>query len=149
MKCLLALLPIMFVPMNLMASDEIKATYSDETIFLGTPGTKISIVYKDQRCTLSSDGDADMTRFTISLNCNGLSQILWNKNSLGENDLALDDPKFELEWAGDIDKDGKLDLKMELSQKYSCSRKVTFLSSLAQTGKLVDMKGNPKMTCGE
>ena len=53
--------------------------------------------------------------------------------SLREND----DAGWFLFWAGDIDRDGRLDLYMDLSNHYNVSRKELFLSSLARKGKLV------------
>lgn len=48
-----------------------------------------------------------------------------------------DDGGWSLFWAGDIDRDGKLDLYMDLSNHYNVSRKVLFLSSQAGKGRLV------------
>jgi hypothetical protein len=48
-----------------------------------------------------------------------------------------DDGGWFLFWAGDIDRDGKLDLYLDLSNHYNVSRRVLFLSSQAGKGKLV------------
>lgn len=47
------------------------------------------------------------------------------------------DAGWFLFWAGDIDRDGKLDLYLDLSPHYNASRKILFLSSQAGAGKLV------------
>ena len=51
--------------------------------------------------------------------------------------MAWDDPHFSLEWAGDLDQDGKPDLIMTLTQKYSSLPTILFLSSKASAGDLV------------
>lgn len=53
--------------------------------------------------------------------------------SLGEPN----DAGWSLFWAGDIDRDGKLDLYMDLSTHYNASSRQLFLSSQAGKGKLV------------
>lgn len=47
------------------------------------------------------------------------------------------DAGWSLFWAGDIDRDGRLDLYLDLSNHYNVSRKILFLSSQAGKGKLV------------
>lgn len=47
------------------------------------------------------------------------------------------DGGWTLLWAGDIDRDGKLDLYMNLTNHYNVMRKVLFLSSQAGKGRLV------------
>jgi hypothetical protein len=48
-----------------------------------------------------------------------------------------DEPAWPILWAGDLDRDGRLDLYMDLSWKYSVSRRVLFLSSAASGDDLV------------
>jgi hypothetical protein len=48
-----------------------------------------------------------------------------------------DEPSWPVLWAGDLDRDGRLDLYMDLSRKYSMSRRVLFLSSKAAGNDLV------------
>lgn len=48
-----------------------------------------------------------------------------------------DEPTWTLLGAGDLDGDGKLDLYLNLSSHYNVSRHVLFLSSRAESGKLV------------
>jgi hypothetical protein len=47
------------------------------------------------------------------------------------------DASWTLLWAGDIDRDGKLDLYMDLSDHYNVSQRRLFLSSQAKAGELV------------
>jgi hypothetical protein len=48
-----------------------------------------------------------------------------------------DEPHFDVEWAGDLDGDGKLDLVVDLSRKYSWHPHRLLLSSLASWDELV------------
>jgi hypothetical protein len=48
-----------------------------------------------------------------------------------------DEPAWPVLWAGDLDRDGRLDLYLDLSWKYSVSRRVLFLSSAASGDNLV------------
>jgi hypothetical protein len=48
-----------------------------------------------------------------------------------------DEPSWPILWAGDLDRDGRLDLYLDLSWKYSVSRRVLFLSSAASGDSLV------------
>lgn len=47
------------------------------------------------------------------------------------------DPSWYLLWAGDLDRDGKLDLYVNVTQHYDFSERKLFLSSRASKGKLV------------
>ena len=67
----------------------------------------------------------------------GHTQGLWDFHRDGNPTIAWDDPRFSLEWAGDLDQDGKPDLIMTLAQKYSSLPNVPFLSSKAGAGELV------------
>ncbi|MES1244805.1 MAG: hypothetical protein ABUT39_24570 [Acidobacteriota bacterium] len=46
-----------------------------------------------------------------------------------------------LHWAGDLDRDGKLDLVIDITNHYNLSRMALFLSSLAKEGELVGLAG--------
>jgi len=48
-----------------------------------------------------------------------------------------DELSWPVLWAGDLDRDGRLDLYVDLSRKYSVSRRVLFLSSAASEDGLV------------
>jgi hypothetical protein len=52
-------------------------------------------------------------------------------------DGFVDDPHFYIEWAGDLDGDGKLDLVVNLSRKYSVHPHRLLLSSKASPTELV------------
>lgn len=115
--------------------------------YLGLSGKSATIKFHSQICYVRSISDFDIENFKIVLECDGASQILWDINNPGSNSLNYDDPKFELLWAGDIDNDYKIDLKMNMSPKYSCTRPTVYLSSLAKDGELVGVKGKPEYKC--
>jgi len=58
-------------------------------------------------------------------------QVLYSLEECGS------DPSWYLIWAGDLDRDGKLDLYLNVSQHYNISEKKLFLSSQAGKGQLV------------
>lgn len=60
----------------------------------------------------------------------GMSQIIFSVEE-------PDDGSWSLLWAGDLDGDGKLDLYMDLHNKYNSSQRRLFLSSHASRGNLV------------
>jgi hypothetical protein len=52
-------------------------------------------------------------------------------------DGFADDPHYFVEWAGDLDRDGKLDLVVNLSRKYSLHPYRLLLSSKSKATQLV------------
>jgi hypothetical protein len=48
-----------------------------------------------------------------------------------------DEPHLEVDWAGDVDRDGKLDLVVTFSSKYSMLPHTLLLSSKARPGQLI------------
>lgn len=58
-------------------------------------------------------------------------QVLYSLDNCGN------DPYWHLLWAGDLDRDGKLDLYVSVNQHYNVSEKRLFLSSQAGEGQLV------------
>jgi len=57
-------------------------------------------------------------------------------------DVCGNDPNWYLVWAGDLDRDGKLDLYVNVTQHYDLSERKLFLSSQARRGKLVREVGS-------
>ncbi len=51
--------------------------------------------------------------------------------------VSCDDPHFTVHWAGDLDRDGQLDMLVTFSHKYSYHPRQLFLSSGARSGELV------------
>ena len=58
-------------------------------------------------------------------------QVLYTLQDCGN------DPSWSLVWAGDLDRDGKLDLYLDVTQHYNVSERKLFLSSQAGEGQLV------------
>ena len=58
-------------------------------------------------------------------------QVLYSLQDCGN------DPSWRLLWAGDLDRDGKLDLYVSVTQHYNVSERKLFLSSQADEGQLV------------
>ena len=52
-------------------------------------------------------------------------------------DGFIDDPHYDIVWAGDLDRDGQLDLVVNLHRKYSWYPYRLLLSSFAANGQLV------------
>jgi hypothetical protein len=51
--------------------------------------------------------------------------------------LSCDGPHFRIHWAGDLDRDGRLDMLVTFSRKYSYHPRQLLLSSSARSGRLV------------
>ncbi len=133
-------------------SKVIDAEMSGES-YLGLIGNKVDIVLNKERCSVKSTGTSGAEgeapkKFKIVFSCGSRSQVLWDIEKPALDDFSFDDPGFKVLWAGDYDGDGKIDLKMELSPKYSCSRKVTLLSSKAKKSELVGVSGASNIVCG-
>jgi hypothetical protein len=116
------------------------------------PGRRTEIILGKQSCSVRSMGDpirADHPpqNFRIELTCAGITQPLWDIRHPFPGDPEFDSPKFKLLWAGDQDGDGRIDLEMELSPNFKCSRKVLFLSSRARPGSIVGIDGKAEIHC--
>lgn len=73
----------------------------------------------------------------VTITSAGQVQKLFDMNTSTADDYACDDPHFEIHWAGDLDRDGKLDLVTGFSRKYSYHPRQLLLSSAAQGKELV------------
>jgi hypothetical protein len=73
----------------------------------------------------------DLTDAQVVLSDGHRSQRLYS------TDGFVDDPHFNVPWAGDLDGDGELDLVVNLSRKYSVHPYLLLLSSVASNGELV------------
>jgi len=107
--------------------------------FLGIRGNSVQIKLGKQICSLKSLGEQRKNNFRIEFSCNNITQILFDTEKIIESGgkYSVDEPLFSLLWAGDKDNDGKIDLLMEMSPKYSYSKKVTFLSTKAKNPNLL------------
>ena len=107
------------------------------TYFLGeahiTPGGHLGV------------GGEDRLHVGLQRNHKGsYSLFLWDskaKVSQTLRDDAFPDGGLSLLWAGDLDRDGKLDLLLDVTNHYNVSEIALFLSSLAGPGELVGKAG--------
>ncbi len=72
----------------------------------------------------------------ITLESNGRSQTLLEPAMRNEND-SCDEPEFRVEWSGDVDHDGQLDLLVKFSYQHSVYPYQLLLSSAAKGNDLV------------
>ena len=79
--------------------------------------------------------DEQLTDAKVILTDGRQTQVLYSADGF------VDDPHFYIEWAGDLDRDGRLDLVVNLSRKYSMHPHRLLLSSRAKRGQLVGEAG--------
>lgn len=155
MYAIVFILPFpMITHANSNKMNKVIAAETKGEMYLGKPGNSITISLGKSQCKLESIGVSGIDgnppkKFLIELTCENKKQILWDIAKATDEEFGFDDPMFQLIWAGDKDGDGKIDLKMEMSPKYSCSKKVFYLSSMATHDQIVGIEGKPKLICGE
>lgn len=72
----------------------------------------------------------------VSLTSEGVTQKLFDMGKPGAH-WPCDEPHFRIHWAGDLDRDGELDMLVTFSQKYSYHPRQLLLSSAARSPDLV------------
>jgi hypothetical protein len=103
---------------------------------LGPESRQVVLMLGSQQAVVSwksavGDGcDAEIT-FSIA----GRTQTLFRMDPASP--IACDEPHFSIDWAGDLDRDGRLDLIATFSRKYSMHPRRLLLSSAAAPGTLV------------
>lgn len=85
---------------------------------------------------------ADLCDGIISLTSSGRIQRLFDATQPGTTRqpglaVACDEPHFKIHWAGDMDRDDRLDMLVTFSRKYSHFPTQLLLSSVASPGDLV------------
>ena len=90
--------------------------------------------------------EPDYCDAVITLASGGRSQKLFDAREPGATRdptlvVACDDPHFRIHWAGDLDRDGRLDMLVTFSHKYSYHPRQLLLSSAARSGDLVAEAG--------
>ena len=85
------------------------------------------------RLASRDEGDCDAV---ITMTSGPITQTLFDIKNL-PTDFSCDEPHFDIHWAGDLDRDGRLDLLVTFSQKYSYYPRQLWLSSMAGRGRLV------------
>lgn len=100
-------------------------------------GTPLSFVLGPRTYTVELRGTAPaMCDATVTLSDGAVSQELYFPD---DGFLSCDEPHFSVQWAGDLDGDGRLDLVTTFSPKYSYYPRRLLLSSAAQEGALVGL----------
>jgi hypothetical protein len=92
------------------------------------------------RLQLSCSGEGDTRDCGLQYEHDGRRQTLaqWTGTVVPGSGVTLGDDAFpHLRWAGDLDRDGALDLLIDTSDHYNVSRPTLFLSSQAARGQLV------------
>ncbi len=77
----------------------------------------------------------DLCDAVVTLSDGTFTQKLFQPNS--DALFSCDEPHFRIHWAGDLDRDGRIDLLATFSPKYSFFPRQLFLSSAAGNGNLV------------
>ena len=77
----------------------------------------------------------DLCDGVITLTTGGITQTLFD--AADPAGVACDDPHFGIHWAGDLDRDGRLDQLVTLSPKYSYFARRLLLSSATRSKALV------------
>lgn len=78
--------------------------------------------------------DPHLCDAVVSLHFNGVTQRLYGPEDAV---FSCDEPHLSVDWGGDLDRDGKLDLVVGFAFKYSYHPRVLLLSSSAAPGALV------------
>ena len=93
------------------------------------------------RLHLDCSGDAAIRDCALMLEHDGRRQVIgrWQGDaSAGDSQLMLGSDAWpHVTWAGDVDRDGRLDLLIDLTDHYNVSAPTLFLSTLAKPGELV------------
>jgi hypothetical protein len=109
---------------------ELEKTLWDEALTLD-----VSLGSETYRLSL---GGTDPMRCdaTVTLSDGRAAQTLY---APGTEPFDCDEPHFSVQWAGDVDGDGRLDLVTTFSPKYSWYPRRLYLSSAAAPGELVGL----------
>ena len=91
---------------------------------------RVNLGSRDYEVSIQS-ARSDLTDAQIVLRGEDQRQVLYSADGF------VDEPHFDVVWAGDLDRDGRLDLIVNLHRKYSRHPYRLLLSSAAATGELV------------
>jgi len=96
----------------------------------GIRSLRISVGTRRYEIQLRSQRD-DLSDAAVMLTEGSRTQVLYSADGFA------DEPHFDIAWAGDLDRDGRLDLIVNLSRKYSWHPYRLLLSSKASASQLV------------
>jgi hypothetical protein len=100
------------------------------------PDPQITLAGREYTIRLVSREGEAYCDAVISMTSGTMTQTLFDMKNLSA-EFSCDDPHFTIHWAGDLDRDGRLDLLVTFSQKYSYYPRQLWLSSMAGRGRLV------------
>lgn len=112
------------------SGQEISPDLSPMTLRLGDKIPEGTIVSTGKRERELGDGRYLYSNIQVFFKSEGKSQRLWTA-------AALDDSSPRVIWYGDLDRDGKIDLLLNLTDHYNVTSLELFLSSLATKGQLL------------
>ena len=113
----------------------------DYPVSLTGGDSEINLLLGQRRYTLRREGvKGDLTDARVTLSDDQQTQQLFAADGF------VDDPHFTLDWAGDMDGDGRLDLIATLSHKYSLFPTRLLLSSLAHQKELLGVAATLERT---
>ena len=102
-----------------------------------SPGSPLNFVMGAHSYRVELSGTAPlMCDAAVTVSDGTVSQDLYFPD---EEFVSCDEPHFSVQWVGDLDGDGKLDLLVTFSPKYSYYPRRLFLSTAAQDGDLVGL----------
>lgn len=104
---------------------------------LWTEERRLEIALGDDSYELElSASDPMLCDAAVTLTLGTATQTLYPP---GNDAFSCDEPHFSVQWAGDLDGDGRLDLVTTFSPKYSYFPRRLWLSSAASAGELVGL----------
>jgi hypothetical protein len=121
---------------GLTPGDVVTVTRWPSTLSAEEPVALFEFGARDYSVRLSAS-DVSLCDASIALVFGNRVQTLYTP---ADNPFACDEPHFDVEWAGDLDRDGALDLLVTFSSKYSHYPRKLFLSSTAGP---TDLVGEP------
>lgn len=102
------------------------------------PGESMSLKLGDEWTSISAYGTASFDKgiraYILSISS---TRDRYRTRQIFAGTQGFDDAMFKFVWAGDIDRDGAIDLIMDLSDHYNADRLTLFLSSRADKGQLL------------
>ncbi len=107
----------------------------EQTLDPTTPSLDVTLAGVAYRVELRS-ADPMQCDATVTISGGGASQTLYAPDGQA---FSCDEPHFSVQWAGDLDGDGRLDLVTTFSPKYSWFPRHLYVSSAAGPGELVGL----------
>lgn len=130
--------PVVAARIEALGQGSVADGFPAQTLTLGEHAYRLST-----RCSHAAGAGAAHFRCVIALREEGIEQVLLEisgQREIGRADLPIslgDDASPKLLFAGDLDRDGGLDLIFDTTDHYNLTRPTLFLSGAAGRGELV------------